>query len=281
MQTTFNRPLNQAMQVKRSNTLPLLIVVLGVLLALGAAAYGFYESRRTERIVIAVNPLRYGQQITAADLATIEVAFHRPDQLAGMADPGAIIGKWASGDIRPNDLFQLSMVLDQRPDQPVYPSGEELGRNMVSLPFSVATLGPVDHADLVNIGYNDMSGDAGLCTTHGGQRGPVTTTPDGKSRPFACRLLTSVNVLHVDGGVAYLEVTPEQSHAVWALQAAGVQLWGERYGSTSDPLANLDRLDASQITPQALQIPGDVPDGTPGQDATHRSPDHAHDEALP
>ena len=33
-----------------------------------------------------------------------------------------------------------------------------------------------------------------------------------------------------------------------SLQAADVQMWGERYGTTSDELPSMDRLDASQIT---------------------------------
>ncbi len=256
MTTTFNQPLGQALNVKPSNKLPLLLILLGVVIAVGAAAYGYLEGRRTERVVIAVTAMRYGQQITAADLATIEVPLHRPEQIAGITDPATIIGKWASGDIRPNDLIQAAMLLDRAPDQPVYPSGEQLGKNMVTLPFSVATLGPLTNHDLVNIGYNDASGDPSLCVRQGGQPVTVTTTPEGSARPFACRLLTSMNVLYVDNGIAYLEATPAQSHAVWSLQAAGVQLWGERYGATSDPLPTVQRLDASQITPELLAIPG-------------------------
>jgi hypothetical protein len=258
MSTTFNQPLGQALNVKPSNRLPMLLLVLGIVIAVGTAAYGYLEGRRTERVVIAVKPLRFGQEITAADLATIELPLHRPEQLAAMTSPDHIIGKWAARDIGPNDLLQGNMLLDRRPDQPVYPSGEQLQRNMVAAPFSVATLGPVDHHDLVNIGYNDGSGDSSLCANSGGQAITVSTTPDGAARPYACRLLTSVNILEVENGVAYLEVTPAQAHALWALQAAGVQLWGERYGSTSDPLPNLDRLDASQITSETLAIPGSV-----------------------
>jgi hypothetical protein len=261
MSTTFNQPLGQALNVRPSRKLPLILIMLGVVVAVGAAAYGYFEGRRTERVVIAVSSLRYGQPITAVDLATIEVPLHRPEQIAGMTDPQAIIGKWASGDIRPNDLLQPGMLLDRAPDQPVYPSGEQLAKNMVALPFSVATLGPLDHHDLVNVGYNDLSGDPQVCRNEGGAPVTVTATTEGNPRPFACRLVTSMNVLYVDGGIAYLEATPEQSHAIWALQAAGVQLWGERYGSTSEPLPNLDRLDWSEITADTVAIPGSVPDG--------------------
>jgi hypothetical protein len=271
MTTMFNQPLGQALNVKKPNKLPLILILFGVIIAVGASAYGYLEGRRTERVVIAVKPLRYGQPITAADLATIEVPLHRPEQIAGITNPDLIIGTWASGDIRPNDLLQPAMLLDRAPDQPVYPSGEQLHKNMVTLPFSVATLGPVDHHDLVNVGYNDLSGDPSLCTGQGGQPVTVTTAPDGKARPFACRLLTSMNVLYVDSGIAYLEATPEQSHAIWALQAAGVQLWGERYGSTSEPLPNLDRLDASEITADTVALPGSVPDGAQARPAAEEA----------
>jgi hypothetical protein len=49
-------------------------------------------------------------------------------------------------------------------------------------------------------------------------------------------------------------MTPYQSHTIWALQAAGVQMWGERYGATSDELPSLDRLDAGQITLDRLTM---------------------------
>jgi hypothetical protein len=75
----------------------------------------------------------------------------------------------------------------------------------------------------------------------------AATSPQG--RPFACRLLQRVKVLWVDTekNVAYLQMTPYQAHTVWALQAANVQLWGERYGASSDELPSLDRLDAAQV----------------------------------
>jgi hypothetical protein len=49
-------------------------------------------------------------------------------------------------------------------------------------------------------------------------------------------------------------MTPYQSHTIWALQAAGVQLWGERYGASSDELPAMDRLDASQIAADRLTM---------------------------
>ncbi len=88
---------------------------------------------------------------------------------------------------------------------------------------------------------------------------PATTvdaaiSPQG--RPFACRLLQRVKVLWVDAekSIAYLQMTPYQAHTIWALQAANVQLWGERYGASSDELPSMDRLDAAQIDTNRLTL---------------------------
>ncbi|NJM08043.1 hypothetical protein HC891_20410 [Candidatus Gracilibacteria bacterium] len=63
-------------------------------------------------------------------------------------------------------------------------------------------------------------------------------------------------MLYVDEAerIAYLELTPYQAHAVWAAQASGLQLWGERYGASSRPLTALDRLDIGQISSDLLEV---------------------------
>ena len=262
MATPFNQPISQALNPKKSNPLPTLLLVIGLCIALGAGAYGYLESRRTEQVVIALRAIPFGQQISADDLGTLELPLHRPAQLAGLRDATAIIGKWAAREIGPNDLLQPTMVLDTAPDQPVYPSGQQLDKDTVPVPFSTATIGPLTYRDFVNVGYNAASGDPQLCVTNGGAvqnassvpapEAPDDQTPQG--RPFACRLLERVKVLFVDDakGVAYLQMTPYQSHTIWALQAAGVSMWGERYGASSDALLAMDRLDASQVAPDKL-----------------------------
>lgn len=260
---SLSQPLGQLLTPKRSNLAPALLLVLGIVIALSAATYGYLESRRTETVLIAVRSVPFGQQITADDLGTIELPLHRPVQLAGIGDPQSVIGKWAAREIGPNDLLQSSMLLDRAPDQPVYPSGQQLDKDTVPIPFSTATIGPLTVRDLVNVGYNAASGDSQLCRANGGElaqaSAPVSALnseggPQG--RPFACRLMQRVKVLYVDDGkgVAYLQMTPYQSHTIWALQAAGVQMWGERYGATSDELPAMDRLDASQITADRLTM---------------------------
>src|SRR2546421_897876 len=126
---SLSQPLGQVLTPKKSNLVPALLLILGVIIALSAATYGYIESRRTEKVIIAVRSVPFGQQITADDLGTIELPLHRPVQLAGIGDPTMIIGKWAAREIGPNDLLQGNMLLDTAPDQPVYPSGVKLDKD--------------------------------------------------------------------------------------------------------------------------------------------------------
>ena len=292
--SSLSQPLGQVLTPRKSNLVPALLLILGIIVALSAATYGYFESRRTETVIVAVRSVPFGQQVTADDLGTIELPLHRPIQLAGIADANAVVGKWAAREIGPNDLLQSTMLLDTAPDQPVYPSGQKLDKDTVPVPFSIATIGPLTVRDFVNVGYNATSGDPEMCRASGGavQSAPIVApaTDQPQGRPFACRLMQRVKVLYVDDGkgLAYLQMTPYQSHTIWALQAAGVQMWGERYGATSDELPSMDRLDASQVdlsrltmtmtdtlklyNPQGFggTIPGDnaaIPGqtGTPGQ----------------
>jgi hypothetical protein len=257
--SSLSQPLGQVLNPRKSNLVPALLLVLGLIIALSAATYGYIESRRTEKVVIAVRSIPYGQPITADDLGTVEVPLHRPVQLAGIGDPSQVIGTWAAREIGVNDLLQPTMLLTTAPDQPVYPSGQKLDKDTVPVPFSTETIGPLTYRDVVNVGYNSTTGDPQMCIANGGSvsastPASVPATTDGNTtypqgRPFACRLLQRIKVLWVDTdkNVAYLQMTPYQAHTVWALQAANVQMWGERYGATSDELPSLDRLDAAQV----------------------------------
>jgi hypothetical protein len=241
-----NLPLSQALNPRRPNIAPALLLALGLIVALGAATFGFVESRRTERVVIALRAVPYGHQIAAEDVGVVELPLHRPAQLTGIADPAAVVGRWAAREFGPNDLLQPAMLLDAPPDQPVYPNGRRLAHNAVPLPFPVTALGPLTDRDRVNIGF--IADDPALC------RPGDSGAPSDPDLPYACRFMTGVPVLYIEGGTAYLEVTPYQAHAVWALQGAGVQLWGERYGASSDPLPGMERLDASQIDLNQLVV---------------------------
>ena len=136
---SLSQPLGQVLTPKKSNLLPALLLIAGLIAALSAATYGYIESRRTGKVIIAVRAVPYGQQITADDLGTIELPLHRPAQLAGISDPRHVVGMWAAREIGPNDLLQANMVLDTAPDQPVYPSGQKLDKDSVPVPFSITT----------------------------------------------------------------------------------------------------------------------------------------------
>src|SRR5258706_6938243 len=144
---SFSRPLGQVLTPKKSNLVPALLLVTGLIVALSAGAYGYIESRRTEPVIIAVRAVPFGQQIIADDLGTIELSLHRPIQLAGIADPNQVIGMWAAREIGPNDLLQPNMLLATAPDQPVYPSGQQLDKDAVPIPFSTETIGPLTYHD--------------------------------------------------------------------------------------------------------------------------------------
>ncbi len=266
-------PLGQALARKKNNPLPSILIVFGLLGAVTLAILGFLESRKSETVVVLVRDIAYGQQISAEDLGTVTVPLHRPTQLAGVSDPAAVVGQYAARNLGSNDLLQPSMLMVAPPSQPVYPNGEQLQPDMVPVPFATTTIGPLTYHDRVNIGFNDPSGAPDLCDqarrAADGTPSLVPSVSVGVARPYACRLLSSVRVLYVDDAaqVAYLEMTPYQSHTIWALQAAGLQLWGERYGATSMPLAELDRLDIGQVTLGNLEdagIPGSSA-GVPGQ----------------
>ncbi|MDW8147007.1 MAG: SAF domain-containing protein [Roseiflexaceae bacterium] len=253
MSSSLSTPLSSALTPKKSQIAPVLLILLGITASLVAAAYGYIESRRTERVVIAARDVSYGQQITADDLAVIELPLHRPVQVAGITDPNAVIGQYATRQIGVNDLLQPGMLSPNPPDEPVYPNGRKLERNMVPAPFALTGVGPVSDRDRLNIGF--IASDPALCDRARADVSPgtilnVPTTPlvmQEGARSYACRWMSGIPILYIEEDVAYLEMTPAQAHALRALQAANVALWAERYGATSEPLQYMDRLDAAQV----------------------------------
>src|SRR5687768_7630269 len=181
----FHVPTAQAIAPRKRSIAPALLLLVGVVVLAAGAAYGYYQQTRTERILIVLRPLVYGQQITADDVGLIEVPLHRPQQLAGMTDAQAVVGTYAAGDARPNDLVQPALLLARKPEQPVYPSGEELGRDMVVLPFATATIGPLSSDDVVNVGFNDPTGDPTRCQQTGGTSTPRPPSVGADGEPQA------------------------------------------------------------------------------------------------
>lgn len=259
--SSLSRPLSSALTPKKSQITPVLLLITGIAISLAAATYGYIESRRTERVVIAARNVPYGQQITADDLAIIELPLHRPSQIAGITDPNTIVGQYATRSIGTNDLLQPSMLSATPPQEPVYPNGRKLERNMVPAPFALTGVGPVTDRDRLNIGF--IATDPSLCdrTRADVPLSTVLDTPTTSfinlegARAYACRWMSSIPILYIEEDIAYLEMTPAQAHALRALQAANVALWAERYGATSDPLQYMDRLDAAQIVLPELTRP--------------------------
>ena len=242
--------LNQALARRRGTPIATLLLVVGIVGMTLLAILGYVEIQRTEQIIVLVRDVAFGQQIVAQDLSLVAVPTNRPPQLTGISDLQQVVGTYASRNLTANDLVQPTMLMSAPAGQPIYPNGEQLALNMVPFPFSIATLGPVTYQDRVNIGYSDPSGDPDLChTTHASGASPSEQESEDRSgyRPYTCRLLSSVRILWIDAGIAYLEITPYQAQALRALQAAGLTLWGERYGASSDPLPVFDRLDAGQL----------------------------------
>ena len=262
--TPSTSTLGQAMTRKKANPLPALLLAVGLIVAIGGAIVGYLESQKTESVVVLTRDLAYGQPITAEDVGTVAVALHRPAQLAGVHTPAAVVGQYAARNLGTNDLVQPAMLMPALPTQPVYPNGEQLSVNRVPVPFSVGALGPVSYHDRVNIGFTDATGDATLCDpTKAASTPPSPLNPAATGgptlRPYTCRFLSAVRVLWIDGGTAYLEMTPYQAQAMWAMQAAGVQLWGERFGIASDPLPAFGRLDFGQVSAAQLLAPAPTP----------------------
>lgn len=259
--------LSQALARKRSSALPLVMLALGLIVAVAFAVLGYLESQRTEQVVVLARDVPFGHAIGADDLGTVMLPLHRPAQLAGLSDPAAVVGKYAARDLGANDLVQPAMLLAEPPVQPVYPNGQALAPNMVPVPFATTSIGPLTARDTVNIGFSDRAGSPDLCdsarSAAAGEEPTMVAAPSAlaQPRPFACRLLSAVRVLYVDeaAGVAYLELTPYQAHTVRALQAAGLDLWGERFGAGSDQLPALDRLDIGQVNSAELTAPAAPP----------------------
>jgi hypothetical protein len=232
-----------------------IILGLAILLCFGLAYLALMQQQQVETVVVTTRAIPYGQVIPPDALKTIEVPRDRPIEIKGLGAPQAVIGRWASHDLGANDILEAADLLQQPPTCPVYPNGRCLASDMVALPFPVKALGPLSDRDVVNLGYSDPAGDPRRCAEQGGAL-VGDQAPDADSaaaglapEPYACRLLTQVPVLYIDqtGGIAYLQMTPYQAHAVRALDAAQLPLWGERYGSASAPLVALQKLSPAEV----------------------------------
>jgi len=245
---------------KRGRVTGIIALIVGIVILSAAGVYGYIESRRVESVIIAARDIPFGRLITPDDLAVIDVPYYRPEPLRGFTSPDMVVGKYAARDMKANDLLNASMITDMPPDTPVYPNGRQLQRNMVPVPFSLENVGPINDSDRLNIGF--ISSDPALCDRARADvpLGSVLPPPPPlvvtESAPgYACRLMSGVEILYIDGDIAYLHLTPAQAITLRALQARNVQFWAERYGQTSDPLLYMERMDASQAVVPELTRP--------------------------
>ena len=244
-------------KAKATWIMPALMVVIAiVIIAIGV--YMSFINNRTELVQVWARPVVAGQQITADDLTTIALPINRPETLATVSQHSNLIGLWALRSAATGELIAPAQVSTTAPTTPFYPNGVALPADMVALPFSLESVGPVNDRDTINVNFIDAAGDPKRCHSLGGSTDvPSAIRADayGNPLPLTCRLLPQMDVLYVDQvtQIAYLAATPYQSQAVYTLAALeNVQLYGERYGSTSAALPFLSPLDPVSIEADML-----------------------------
>lgn len=223
------------------------LIVGGLIGALLMAVLAWREGARQEPVMVVLREITVGAPLAAEDFELVMLPRHRPVQLRGISDQRAVVGRYAARELRPGDLLQPSMLRDDAPSQPRYPNGALLTRGMVPFAVALRGLGPLSVHDRLNLGFSDSGGGAQLCSA----------APDTAAVPYACRLLSSLRILYIDeaAGLLYVEVTPYQAQSLYALQAAGVVLWAERYAADAPQLSELSRLESRAIERSRLQAP--------------------------
>jgi hypothetical protein len=242
------------LQEQRREVLAILLISGGMLGAVTMAALAWHESARQEAVLVVARDLPAGSLLSSDDLEVVWLPQHRPAVLRGISDRRLVIGQYSVRELRAGDLLQPTMLQAQAPTVPRYANGRQLTVGMVPFAFSLRGLGPISENDLVNLGFSDSGGAVQLC-------GGTADTPTGQA--YACRLISRVRILAIDtaAGQLYLEVTPYQAQSLYALQAAGVVLWAERYAADGPPLPALSRLESRAIERGRLEA-----DETGGRD---------------
>lgn len=225
------------------------LLVIGILVALLAATYGWTQRSAQEPVVLAARDIPMGRLISIDDLKIIELQVYRSVDVAGFQNTGLVAGQWAGRNIFAGDIVQPASLSAAAPDVPIYPNGRSLEKNMVAVPFAIQSLGPITERDVINIGIS--SRDIDVCPSLPEQ----AVLPDSEDSSYACRIMERIPILYIDPETttAYLAMTPYQAQALQAVQVAGVVVWAERYGTTSDGLSIMTRLDATSIDPGLMR----------------------------
>lgn len=262
------RPGFTTMALQRRNLTGVILLVTGAILLIMASVWLFWESRRFEPVVIALRDIPAGRQITATDLAVMDLPVQRPESLRGFREAAAVIGQYAEVAILANSVIVPRMVQPDPPTTLVYPNGRSLPPEMVAVPIKVAELGPLTDRDVLNIGF--ISDRPEYCDRVQADRSgaippPAAERSDGAGSTaalpkFACRWASALPIVYLDQETktAYVAMTPAQSLAYHALRAAEVELWMERYSAAGVPLQYLDRRYPNQVTLAELTDPASV-----------------------
>jgi hypothetical protein len=223
---------------RRLTALLLALLALGVG---GLAWVGYSSAARTQPLVLAARSIPPGTRLTPDMLTTIQAPLTRPAALQGLADPAAVIGTYTRVALSPDQIVRPELVQAQPLDQHIFTNDPLPAEALTTDVFELALTG------ISNVTAHDRLNILVLVDTEHGNDATLRIgqmdAPGSGAR--VVRVLTNLNVLHVDDKAAYLEVTHAQSQYLWALAAAKIPFVGEIATTTDAPLGPLRPQDAS------------------------------------
>jgi hypothetical protein len=228
----------RALDWRRLTALLLALLALGVG---GLAWVGYSSAARTEPLIIAARAIPPGTRLSADMLTTIQVPLTRPAALQGLTDPAALIGAYTRVALSPDQIVRPELVQAQPLTQHIYVNDALPAETLTTDVFELALtgIGSVNAQDRLNILVLIDAEHGNDATFSSGQM----DAPGSGAR--VVRVLTNMNVLHVDDKAVYLEVTHAQSQYLWALAAAKVPFVGEIATTPDAPLGPLRPRDAN------------------------------------
>jgi hypothetical protein len=223
-----------------------LSAMLLALLALivGALAWiGYSSAARTEPLVVAARAIPPGTRLTSDMLTTIQAPLNRPAALQGLADPVPLIGAYTRVALSTDQIVRPDLVQAQPLAQHVYVNDSLPAETLTSDVFelSLTGIGSVNAQDRLNVLVLIDAEQGNDSTFSVGQM----DAPGSGAR--VVRVLTNLNIVHVDEKAAYLEVTHAQSQYLWALAAAKIPFVGEIATTPDAPIGPLRSRDASTL----------------------------------
>jgi hypothetical protein len=218
----------------------LLLALLALIV--GALAWvGYSSAARTEPLIVAARAIPPGTRLTADMLTTIQAPLTRPAALQGLIDPAALIGTYTRVALSPDQIVRPDLVQAQPLDQHSFTNDP--------LPAEALTA-DVFELSLTGIGSVNAQDRLSILVLVDAEHGDDATFSVGQmdvpgSGVRVVRVLTNLNVLHVDDKAVYLDVTHAQSQYLWALAAAKIPFVGEIATTMDAPIGPLRPQDAS------------------------------------